>query len=221
MSNREEITELISALQAENRQARANQARIFLLNATVRPYSGSSNPVKVKEFIDEIIRISVGFDLNDEQLKIVAGRNMVGAAENWYKQYTNKEENKTDDFDEFHTKLSEYFNKEHVAQEQTERFETLKQAGRIDKFNLAYILALELLSNEPSSDSMKMNFNLTKLKVNLRTEVKCRDPKTLDEAMRIALLMIKETMDSCINPHPKTIKESFINPSTNTKIESL
>lgn len=219
----EQITELINAMMEDNRmrehrirsEAKEREARIFLMNASVSPYSGSSNPENVKEFTDAITRISVGFNLNDEQLKIVAGRNMTGAAERWYKQYTKKEENKEDTFEEFHKKILQYFTKQHDSQEQIEKFEALKQTGKIDEFNLHFLLSLEVFSGESMKEETKLNWYLTKLKMNLRTEVKCRDPKNLDDAMRIALLIDKRDCENLYRSSFARNQRKYYRPQSN------
>lgn len=196
MTHREEIAELISALQAENREARAEakaeaierEIRIFLTQAKVSPYSGESNPKRIQKFIHDVRRISEGFSLNDAQLIVVAGRNMRGAAEEWYQEYKDNERNHIDSFEKFHKKLRENFSRGYDKQEQYHKFNSLRQIGRVEDFNLQFRKAVSEFSNDYFSPEMRLHQYLEKLKFHIKREVKCRNPKDLEEAMRIALI---------------------------------
>ncbi len=196
MTHREEITELISALQAENREARAEakaeaierEVRIFLTQAKVSPYSGESNPKRIQKFVYDVRRISEGFNLNDAQLIIVAGRNMRGAAEEWYQEYKDNERNHIDSFEKFYKKLRENFSRGYDKQEQYHKFNSLRQIGRIEDFNLQFRKAVNEFSNDYFPPEMRLHQYLEKLKFHIKREVKCRNPKDLEEAMRIALI---------------------------------
>ena len=105
---------------------------MFIMKATVKPYSGNKNPRKIKAFIKEILRISDGFDLNDSQLIKIAGRNMTGKASIWYFEHYKKKEESSDTFSQFSQELERQFCD---RQFQEKHMMDLSQSERIEPFN--------------------------------------------------------------------------------------
>lgn len=186
------VAELIKVMREENRllreEAIARDTRLFLRTATVKTYNGSKNPVKIQYFLDEIVRISSGFTLTDEQKIIVAGRNMTGVAEKWYLAYQDKRLHQRDTFEEFGKRLRENFSRGYDRQEQYHRFNSLRQTGRVEDFNLQFRKTISEFSNDYFPPEMRLHQYLEKLKFHIKREVKCRNPKDLEEAMRVALI---------------------------------
>ena len=85
------VAELIKIMREEQKlnreEAIARETRLFLTSATVKPYTGSKVSTKIQYFLDEIIRISNGFSLTDEQMIILAGRKMSDIAEKTPEKY--------------------------------------------------------------------------------------------------------------------------------------
>lgn len=210
----EQLSELINELRAENERRNIHQTeerklfreqlirerelsrmeavdretRVFLTLAKVKPYSGNKNPSKIREFKTEIQRISEGFNLDNQQLITVAGRNMQGKAERWFHEYIKDEKNQTSTFDQFIRAMEAYFGEGYDSQWHHARLLELVQKGSVEKFNSRYD---ELLGNLPSTylpEEVKINTYLTQLKHHIRREVKCKNPTTLREAQRLAMI---------------------------------
>lgn len=180
--------QLIRERELNRMEAVDRETRVFLTLAKVKPYSGNKNPSKIREFKTEIQRISEGFSLDNQQLITVAGRNMQGKAERWFHDYIRDEKNNTSTFDQFIQAMEEYFGEGYDAQWHYARLLELVQKGSVEKFNSRYD---EMLGNLPSTylpEEVKMSTYLTQLKPHIRREVKCKNPTTLREAQRLAMI---------------------------------
>lgn len=190
--NQEPLLELISILRSESeatrKEALDRETRVFLMQATVKPYSGNKNPRKIKAFIEEIFRISEGFNLNDSQLITIAGRNMTGKAETWYLEHYKKKGNSYDTFSQFTQELERQFCEEYDRLFHAERMMNLRQNGRIEAFNNHFDKLLKELPADYYTEELKLDMYLSQLKPNIKREVKCKNPMNLNSAMRTALL---------------------------------
>lgn len=189
------------------------ETRVFLMQATVKPYSGNKNPRKIKAFIEEIFRISEGFNLNDSQLITIAGRNMTGKAETWYLEHYKKNEDSYDTFSQFTQELERQFCEEYDRQFHAERMMNLRQNGRIEAFNNHFDTLLKELPADYCTEELKLDMYLSQLKPNIKRVVKCKNLTNLNSGMRIALLYDDQYNNSTYHKNKQTFKN--LNPKEN------
>lgn len=199
MSN-QSVTELINILREENkirerdaerreRNDTLRELRIFLSNATVKPYNGSQNISKIQYFLDEINRISSGFELSDEQKIVVAGRNMSGIAEKWYFAYREEELHIQDSFSAFGERLKDQFGQKVDLQMLQAKLMACVHRNNLENYNHRFLLIIDEFPKDSVTEVIKVATYLSNLKAQLRCEVKIREPTTLGDAMKYARIL--------------------------------
>lgn len=187
------VTELIKVMREENKwhreEAIARETRIFLTNATVKPYTGSKILSKIQYFLDEITRISNGFTLTSEQMIVVAGRNMSGIAEKWYLAYQGENLHQSDTFEEFGERLKSQFGQEYDVQTLHARLIACVQLGKVTDYNKRFFDIIDEFPKGYFSEQAKVASYLCNLKSEIRCEVKLKDPSNLGEAMKYAIII--------------------------------
>lgn len=113
----------------------------------MKPYRGQSNPKTIEKFIDDVQRISEGVGLNDSQLIILTGRNMTGAADRWYINYKESEENEKDSYKTFENKLKSYFSKGYDEQEPYKKLLCIKHKTSVKMFNSKFRQIIDEIPN--------------------------------------------------------------------------
>lgn len=195
------VAELIKIMREENKWSReeaekrdrlvreeaiARETRLFLTSATVKTYTGSKVSTKIQYFLDEIIRISNGFTLTDEQMIIVAGRNMSGIAEKWYLAYQEEKLHQSDTFEEFGERLKNQFGQAYDVQVLQAKLIACVQLGKVEDYNKRFYDILNEFPKDYFSEQAKVANYLCNLTTELRCEVKIKDPVNLGDAMKYA-----------------------------------
>lgn len=85
--------------------------------------------------------------------------------------------------------MREKFSRGDDRKEQYHNLNSLRQTGKVEDFNLLFRKTLSGFSNDYFPPEMRLHQHLEKLKFHIKREVKCRNPKDLEEAMRIALII--------------------------------
>ncbi|KRZ98291.1 uncharacterized protein AC631_05950 [Debaryomyces fabryi] len=179
------VLELINFMKAE---AEERELRIFLLNAKVKSYNGTKNPTKIQEFIEEIIRISVGYKLLDQQLITLAGRNMTGIAERWFLEYREQKIDQTDTFDDFADRVRKQFAQGYDVQSIYNKLITCVQLGSVEQYNSRFSTLLLELPRNFLGEEAKVTAYINNLRSQLKPHVKLQRPSTLSEAIEYALV---------------------------------
>ena len=170
-------------------EAIAREKRLFLTSVPVKMYSGSKNPKKVQYFIDEIIRISSGFALTDEQKIIVAGRKMSGIAEEWYLDYQDKGLHQRDTFEEFGLRLNSKFGHRYDLQTPQAKLIACVQSGKVKDYSKRFYKILDEFPRDYFSEEANVANYLSNLKAEIRDEVKLEEPVNLGDAMKYARIV--------------------------------
>ena len=229
------IAEMIKIMREENKwrreeaekrdrlvreEAIARETRLFLTSATVKPYTGSKLSTKIQYFLDEIIRISTGFTITDEQMIIVAGRNMSGIAEKWYLAYQEEKLHQSDTFEEFGERLKNQFEQAYDVQTLHAKLIACVQLGKVEDYNKRFYDILNEFPKNYFSEQARVASYLCNLKTELRCEVKIKDPVNLDEAMKYAAI-IESKYTGKANCEKKFIKRpiSGFRPKVNDDME--
>lgn len=167
----------------------ARETRLFLTIATVKTYTGSKLSAKIQYFLDEILRISNGFTLTDEQMIIIAGRNMSGIAEKWYRAYQEEKLHQIDTFEEFGERLKNQFGQTYDVQTRQAKLMACVQLGKVEDYNKRFYDILNEFPKDYFSEQAKVASYLCNLKTELRCEVKIKDPVNLGDAMKYAMII--------------------------------
>lgn len=179
------VLELINFMKAE---AEERELRIFLLNAQVKPYNGTKNPTRIQVFIEEIIRISVGYRLLSQQLITLAGRNMTGIAERWFLGYREQKLDQEDTFDDFAERIRKQFAQGYDVQSIYNKLVTCVQSGPVEQYNARFSTILLELPRDFLGEQAKVTAYINNLRSQLRSHVKLQRPSTLNEAIEYALV---------------------------------
>lgn len=113
---------------------------------------------------------------------------MKGKAENWFNQYMKDDSNHIRTFDQFILALETHFGEGYDVQWHHSRLLDLVQNGSVENFNKKFDKLLENLPADYLHEDVKINTYLTQLKPKIRREVKCKNPDTLREAQRLAMI---------------------------------
>jgi hypothetical protein len=189
----------------------------FIMHTKIGPYDGSENPKDLQAFITDIKTTADAYDLNEAQYIKFAGNNMTGKAKTWFHQYqrdnllekenfTSKEEPEEDTesqqneedsetFEIFVKKLQDHFTRDFDYLQAAEKFMRLTQTGSVADFNHQFHHALEYASEDPLPEKQKLFHYTRKLKRYIRLEVRAKSPKTLKEAIKLALLFERSNDD--------------------------
>ena len=176
------VAELIKAMREENKwhreEAIARETRLFLTNATVKPYTGSKILAKIQYFLDEINRISNGFTLTSEQKIVIAGRNMSGIAEKWYLAYQGESLHQSDSFEEFGERLKSQFAQEYDVQTLHAKLMACVQLGKVSDYNTRFFDIIDEFPRDYFSGQAKVASYLCNLKSEIFKEhcMDLRDP---------------------------------------------
>lgn len=176
--------ELIKVLREE---ARDREKREFLMRAEIKPYSGSRNPAQLNNFFQEIHSKAEGFQLNEEQLIILAGKNLKGPALKWYTEYKEASRIPLYDYKLFKEDIKAQFIGDFDISMLISKYWNLKQTRSVEIYNKQVSQLREELPKGIMPEEVQISAYLEGLKKRIQREVRLKRPKTLMEAMRIAI----------------------------------
>ena len=176
--------ELIKVLREE---ARDREKREFLMGAEIKPYFGSRNPAQLNNFFQELISKAEGFQLNEEQLIILAGKNLKGSALEWYREYKETSTIPLNDYQNFKEDLKAQFTGDFDISMLISKYWNLKQTKSVKKYNRQVSQLRKELPEGIMAEEVQVSAYLEGLKKEVQREVRLKRPKELTEAMRIAI----------------------------------
>lgn len=176
--------ELIKVLREE---ARDREKREFLMRAEIKPYFGSRNPAQLNNFFQELLSKAEGFQLNEEQLIILAGKNLKGPALEWYREYKETSTIPLNDYQLFKEDIKAQFIGDFDISMLISKYWNLKQTKSVEKYNRQVSQLREELPKGIMPEEVQVSAYLEGLKKEVQREVRLKRPKGLMEAMRIAI----------------------------------
>lgn len=196
MSTEELVKLLVQHQQEQVKRQDEERHHTVIQETKVKSYDGNEDPRVLNDFVREIKSRTKRYHLSDAELIEVTGNNMTGKAKSWYRRYEEaleteedepKEENQ-ETFDKFIAKLKDNFTKSFDQDRANDKFMKLIQTGSVADFNHEFSSLLGQFLKSPLVEEDKVYYYKSKLKRYIKAEVTAKRPRTLQEAMQLALI---------------------------------
>jgi len=152
------------------------------MQAIVKPYSGSRSPVQINKFFSSLKKKAMRFSLTDEQLIILAGKDLEGAALSWHNEYGEASGVILNNFEDFKNDLTTQFLGDYDINSLIFEYLNVKQIKRVIAYNkkvsqLRLEIPIKLLTEEA-----QVSAYLNGLKKPIQQELRIKRSTSLLEA---------------------------------------